>query len=154
MPPEPRPPGATDRPSPRIARRLLLAYVVLAAVVLLQPTPTVASGGVARIGDVLDALGAPSFVLAPGRVEALVNAALFAPPVALALVAVPGLRWTTAVTASFVASLGVEIVQGLFLPERSSQAIDVVANTSGAVVGALLGLAFQRWYDARSAPQA
>lgn len=146
IPVPPEPPGAATRSclSPRVARSTLVAYALLTAVVLLQPTPTVASGGVARIGDVLSGLGAPAFVVAPTRVEALVNAGLFMPLVALALLSLPRLSWTAAVTASFAASLGVELVQGLFLPQRSSQPIDVVANTSGALAGALLVLAFRR----------
>jgi glycopeptide antibiotics resistance protein len=39
----------------------------------------------------------------------------------------------------FAGSLAVELVQALFLDARSAQAIDVVANTSGAMAGALLG---------------
>lgn len=130
--------------TPRNARRLFAVYAVLMCAVLLQPQPTVAAGGVGWLDDLLQHLGAPATLTATGRVEALVNTVLFIPPSALALLVFPRLRWSDVVVAGFVGSLAVELIQGLILSDRSAQAIDVVANTSGALIGALVGLAVLR----------
>jgi VanZ family protein len=38
---------------------------------------------------------------------------------------------------AFVGSCAVELLQGLYLPPRSAQFVDVVANTLGGLVGAV-----------------
>ena len=127
----------TRPPKPR-ARGILLVYVVLATAVLLEPSPTIASSVVAWCNETALAAGAPALLTAPGRVEAVINAALFAPLAVLALLTFPRLRWTDVVALGFICSLAVEVVQGLLLPNRSAQAMDVVANTSGVVLGAIV----------------
>ncbi len=77
------------------------------------------------------------------RVEFLLNIVLFVPLGALLAtlvrrrrVAVIGLAW--------LVSLTIEIVQGTLLPGRTSSALDVAANTLGAVVGVLCVIAVER----------
>lgn len=128
-------------PSVKIARIALAVFILGAAFVLLQPQPAIASSGVTGIYDLVLNLGFSPTLATPARVEAVVNAALFAPPAALAVIAFPRLRWTDVATAGFIGSLIVELLQGMLLPDRSAQAIDVVANTLGAVIGSVTAYA-------------
>lgn len=116
---------------------LLVAYLVALAAVLLQPQPTVASGAVLRLEEGLALLGAPERLLAPGRVEAALNALMVVPAAALAALAWRDVAWTAWPTLGFALSCLVETVQGLALPGRSAEAVDVVANTAGVLVGGL-----------------
>lgn len=78
-------------------------------------------------------LGIPKSVT-PTWYEAGLNIVLFAVPTILALLLWPWVRrWVWVVLAFFV-SLTIEQIQGLFLP-RSKEVIDVLANTSGALLG-------------------
>lgn len=126
MPSEPR----------AIFRRVLVGYTLFIATVLLAPVPTVASGVVGGTEGVLSAFGLPAVVTEPGRVEFVLNAAMFAPIANLAALARPRHPWANWVVYAFLASLAVETIQGLLLPARSAQFEDVVANALGAGVGA------------------
>lgn len=130
-------------PASTHARWLLLVCAVVGVVALLQPDAAVASWVVAHVGGVLESAHAPDALLASGRVEALVNVALFVPPAFLATFALPGARWTDVVVAGFLGSVAVELAQGLLLPARTAEAIDVVTNTAGAVLGAGLASAIR-----------
>ena len=112
--------------------------------VLLQPTPTVASGTVGHVAEWLTAVGAPEVATAPGRVEMLLNAAMFAPVTLLAVLTWPQVHWAVWVVYGFVGSACVEAVQGLLLAARSAEYVDVVANTLGALVGAVVALGLTR----------
>lgn len=126
------------------ARVGLLCYLFVLAVVLLYPTPTVAVGTVSGLESWLLGAGAPASIVEPGRVELALNAAMFAPLPVLATLAWPHRPWTSWVTYAFIGSAGVEVIQALLLSARSAQHADVVANTSGALAGALLGLFLTR----------
>lgn len=106
----------------------------------MQPEPAVASSVVVHAQELSVRLGAPSPVTAPGRIEALLNAAMFAPLAFLTLNSFPRLQWAEMVVVGFAGSLAVEVVQGLMLDARTSQAVDVVANTAGALVGAVVAV--------------
>lgn len=116
---------------------LLVAYGVFLAVVLMEYNPLVATDVVARFGAWLEVHGAPVTLTQPVRVEFFLNAAMFAPVTFLAALALPRHPWANWVVYGFVLSAGVELCQGLFLPPRSAQFEDVVANTLGALIGAL-----------------
>lgn len=131
-------------PRRRTAVGLLAAYVVLLAVVLLQPVPTIATGVVGGLDQALVNLGLPAALTEPGRVELVVNAAMFAPVSLLATLVWPRHPWANWVVYGFLGSAGVEVVQALLLSARSAQHVDVVANTLGALTGALLGLLLTR----------
>lgn len=84
------------------------------------------------------------------RLEVLANVAMLV-PVALALVlAIGGRRWLLAVAACAGLSIAVELVQHT-MPGRIASPLDVAANTAGALIGALLALALERWALARRA---
>jgi glycopeptide antibiotics resistance protein len=128
-----------------IAATLLVMYVVFLAAVLTEYNPTVATDVVSRVELWLEGEGAPAVMTAPGRVEFLLNAAMFAPIVLLAAMTFPRHPWANWVVYGFVASGAVELLQGLYLPPRSAQFVDVVANTLGALVGALVAAPLRRF---------
>ena len=119
-------------------RALFLAYVLGIGFVLLSPSVAVPSESVGWGAGVAERLGAPAWILEPARWEFLCNALVFVPVPVLGVAAWPAtgpLSWARACLAG---SVGVEVVQALLLPERSATAIDVVANTTGAIAGSLL----------------
>lgn len=73
-------------------------------------------------------------------VEFTANMAMFL-PVGLFLLLLFGRRqWWLAIILSFALSAGIELFQGAFLPTRVADIRDVISNTSGAIIGVLLGL--------------
>lgn len=73
------------------------------------------------------------------RVEFSANVAMFF-PVGLFFLLLLGRRlWWLAILLGFGLTLGIEATQ-LFLPTRVSDIRDIVANTSGAALGVLIGL--------------
>ncbi len=154
-------------------RRLLIATLVagltvslvLAAYLLLSPTGRAPSDLVLRVEAGLRDRGAPAWLWAGSRVEFVLNVVAFAVPVLLgwallALLAprrvlrvVHRQRWwlVLAVTcAGILASTLIELAQRWVLPQRSPTAIDVVANSLGALLGALGGVACVALVLARS----
>ncbi len=93
---------------------------------------------IARTEARLTAHGAPGWVTWPGRVELVLNAAMFAPVAFLASLACPRHPWGNWVAYSFIGSGLVEVVQAFALEPRSAQYVDVVANTLGGLVGAVV----------------
>lgn len=77
--------------------------------------------------------GGPTWMSIPFW-EFVLNMLLFAIPVAFARRAWPGVRWWHWICGAAALSLSVEVVQWSLLP-RESSFLDVVANTSGAVLG-------------------
>ncbi len=114
-----------------------MAYVAFLAALLFQPSPDVASSVVQRVSDEFVALGVPESLAALSRVEFMLNAAMFAPLTLFAALTFPRQALANWVVYAFVASAGVELAQGLMLPLRSAQFVDVVANTLGALLGVL-----------------
>ena len=53
--------------------------------------------------------------------------------------------WLTWTAIAFTGACLVELSQGLLLPERTASGIDVVANTLGGLIGALVALGARRW---------
>jgi glycopeptide antibiotics resistance protein len=75
---------------------------------------------------------------------------MFAPLTVLTTLIWPRRSWTYWVAWAFVLSCAVELSQGLFLPARSAQFVDVVANTLGALAGAwAMSLAGGAWRAVR-----
>ena len=123
---------------------LLAAYVAFIAIVLMEYNPFVATDVVSQFGLWLQGQGAPLAMTEPARVEFLLNAAMFTPIVFLAAMALPRHHWANWVVYGFVLSCAVELVQGFFLPPRSAQFEDVVANTLGALFGAMAAIPVSR----------
>lgn len=123
---------------------LLAAYLAFIGFVLLAPIPWLATGVVGETEDLLVRLGLPSGFTEGARVEFALNAAMFVPLALLAALSFPSRPWASWVAYGFIGSFLVEAVQAVFLPDRSAQFVDVVANTLGATVGALLAVALTR----------
>lgn len=118
---------------------LLTGYGLLLGAVLTEYNPTVATHVVTRAELWLEGHGAPAMATGQGRVEFMLNTAMFAPLSFLAALTFPRHPWANWVVYALVASGGVELIQGLYLPPRSAQFEDIVANTTGALLGALFG---------------
>ena len=124
----------------RLARRvgvLLLVYVLVLGAVLFSPTSHVQTALVDGLVHVLQAVLPDSWVDF-ARVEVLMNAVIIAPLSFLGSRVWPRLRWQDWTAYAFVGATTVELVQGLLLPGRQASFSDIVANTFGALLGALL----------------
>lgn len=121
------------------ARWALGVWLVAVAIIVFQPRPAIATGTVHDLSAGLIALGFPVVIADPAHMEAILNAGMFLPAAALALLSWPRLRWADVVVVGFVASLSVEVVQYFFLSARTAETLDIVANTSGSLAGALIG---------------
>jgi hypothetical protein len=122
----------------------LAAYGVLLAVALLAPSSTTQSemaSWVVRLGT---SVGFSPETATQARAEFLCNVAILAPVTALGSLLWPAVGWRAWTAYAFVASCGVESVQGLLLPGRTLATDDVVANTLGALGGALVVLVWWR----------
>jgi glycopeptide antibiotics resistance protein len=85
-------------------------------------------------------LGAPEW-LTYTTVEFGANVLLFVPLGALVVLLLGPRRWPWAIVVGIAASGLIELAQGLFLSSRVSSLQDVVANGSGALLGAILTVA-------------
>jgi hypothetical protein len=119
---------------------LLLLYVLLLGVVLFWPTSDVQASAVVRVGHALQPV-LPDSWLGFARLEVLLNAVIIAPVSFLGSWALPRVRWQDWTAYAFVGATTVELLQGMFLPGRHASFSDIVANTFGALLGALLA----RW---------
>lgn len=126
--------------------RLLLALVAASLVVLgcvvFQATGSLPTRVVSAVTEQLLAIGVSPTLAESSRVEFALNVAMFVPPVAVAALLLPRIRWSEWVVIAFVVS-GV-VVQGFLLPDRSATFSDVVANTLGGLIGALAVSATRR----------
>lgn len=125
-------------------------YLVLLLVALLAPTSDQQSSLVYWLGRVLDDLGVPGWLTSYTRLEVVMNAVIIAPVTLLASVLRPSYGWREWTAYGFVASLSVETVQLVLLPSRNASFGDVVANTAGAMLGALVARLVIRLVDAES----
>jgi len=116
------------------------AYGVALALIALWPTPVDRNIAVLRIPGVLrlarhmglDVYGA--YLL----VERLANLALFVPLGALILLWRPRWSWLAATAIALSISTLIELAQAIARPERVATFDDVIFNTIGGAVGALL----------------
>ncbi len=132
------------------AAAALALYCLFLAFILLNPSAALPSSSVSLLADVAEALGAPDWVLASGRIEFVANALIFAPVSMLGALVWRSTSWRDWTAYAFAASAGVELVQGLLLSDRSASFVDVVSNTLGALMGALATLLLQWWQRRRS----
>lgn len=128
----------------RFVAALTVMYLVVVLVVTLWPT-TIDSGLSPYIDRLLAKLwskGVPTFV-DYGFIEFAANIAFFVPVGFLLGVLCPYRLWWLAVVGGGLLSVTVETAQGVFLSGRVSSAADVVANTTGAVIGCLVAVALR-----------
>ena len=142
------------RPLSRRARTAVAAalglWAVILAVTLLAPSATGPSWLVETVASVLSQLGVPDALAAPARVEFILNVAAFVPLSLLGSVLWPRLTWRDWTAIGFTSSFLVEVVQAVALDGRSATHSDVVANTLGTLIGAVLGLVVSRIRALRS----
>ena len=124
--------------SSRVAGVLLSVYLVLLLVALLAPESGLQTEAVLRFQDVLARIGIDGPGVSYDRLEVVVNALIVVPVTLLGSVIRPAWTWRDWTAVAFVAALAVETVQGVLLPDRQASFSDVVANTAGALAGALL----------------
>jgi len=125
----------------RAAIGLGAAYLMALALIAFWPTP-VDQGAHASLTSTLEWLrrhGAPDW-LEYTSVEFTANIALFVPVGLLGVILIGARRWWLAILIGFLASCLIEFGQLMFLPARFASVNDVVANTSGAVLGTALAL--------------
>jgi glycopeptide antibiotics resistance protein len=125
----------------RVARWLAAVYLVALALITLSPAP-MDDGTTNTITTVLawlHAHGVPAWANY-ALLEFTANIALFLPVGLLGVVLVGVDRWWLTVLAGFLLSSAIELSQLLFLPSRFPTLFDVLANTTGAVLGTLLAM--------------
>lgn len=130
----------------------LTAYLFVLLFALLTPSAATPSSSVSWVAEVLRSLGAPERVLVPDRVEFLCNVAILVPASALGSLLWRTASWRDWTAYGFVFAGTIEVVQGLLLPQRSATYVDVVANTLGALLGAMLIAAARRAQAGTSQP--
>jgi hypothetical protein len=128
----------------RAAATFLGLYLLGLAFVLLNPSAEVPSESVGLVADLGRDLRLPEALLVPARVEFVANALVIVPATATTAWLWPARSWTTWTAYGFVGALGVEVVQAVLLPDRSATFVDVVANTLGALLGAVAVQFFRR----------
>jgi VanZ family protein len=131
---------------PRTGRTVLallaLVYTGLVCRVTMDPTPPDVSSDQSMVTLVLDRLAqhpATAWITFD-RVEFLANVAMFVPFGLLIALLTGRRRWWLAILAGAVFTCVIESVQGLFLPARFADPSDLVANTLGALLGAVIAL--------------
>ena len=118
---------------------LLAIYCLGLLFVLFSPSSDRQAAAVVWLGHVLSHLGAPDKFVVFSRLEILLNVAIVAPVTFLATFVRPPYSWRDWTAYGFCLACAVELLQGLLLPARHAQFSDVVANTLGALLGALVG---------------
>jgi glycopeptide antibiotics resistance protein len=123
---------------------LLAAYVVALALIAFWPTPVDKNlgGGLSTALQWIYDQGGPRW-LRYNTVEFFSNVVLFL-PIGLFVTALarPG-RWWLALLFGLGATITIELGQHVFLPARFASVFDLLANTLGAALGLLLGLAIR-----------
>jgi glycopeptide antibiotics resistance protein len=131
---------------PGYARALLALYLFALAFVAFWPTP-VDRPIAGRLRAVLFALhrcGLPELINY-SFVEFASNILLFTPIGILAALAFPAFHRGRIVLSAFLASCCMELGQKLFLHDRFPSAMDIVANTAGAMLGVWVLGAVEQW---------
>ena len=126
----------------KVVMVLLGAWLVLLAILLLEPTGRAPSWLVGTLAAAAGAVGVPAVVT--DQTEFALNVVAFAPVSLLGSLLWSRPTWRDWTAFGFVASLLVEVFQAVFLASRSATHADVVSNTLGAFVGAALAGVFLR----------
>ncbi|MFJ3380063.1 VanZ family protein [Curtobacterium sp. NPDC090217] len=99
---------------------------------------------VIRALDASHRVGVPGW-FGYGALEFTANALFFLPLGLLVVLLVGARRWWVGAAAGLVLSACIETGQAVFLPARFASLDDVLSNTSGAVIGALVGVVVLGW---------
>jgi glycopeptide antibiotics resistance protein len=125
-----------------MSRRLWLAafvgYLLLGAAVVLAPSSDPYAHAVTWLVEVMHGLGAPGGPTMFARTELALNVLLAVPVSVIGAQVLSTWSWERWTACAFLVALGVEVAQALVLPARDPAFRDVVANTGGVMLGALL----------------
>lgn len=126
---------------------LLGLYFLFVTVVLFWPTPVDhdAQPTLLRILFALHHHGLPRWFGYPA-LEFTANIGMFVPLGFLLAVLLPRNRWWVPIWACAGFSIFSELAQGAFLPHRYASLFDVIANSTGAALGALLALGLRKLF--------
>jgi glycopeptide antibiotics resistance protein len=115
----------------------------IGAFLVFQPDASTSNGAVHGLARYVYRLGAP-YAQAADVVQWALNVALFVPGAFAAALLWPRVRWWRWVLTGLAVSAAIEALQAAFLPARTPEARDLLANTLGAALGAGLSLALRR----------
>ena len=138
--------------------RVALLVVLLVAIVLTL-TPDAPTPGLVQFHESLARLVSRITLgqtdVSVEEAEALANVLLFVPIGLLLRLALPR-AWSSLLLAlATAASLGIEVVQYVLLPDRTPSLVDVLTNGGGTAIGLVLGAdvqRFVRWWSRRRHP--
>ena len=123
--------------NPRVLQIILGAYVALLAVVGFFPSP-VDRPIDAPLSRIIQWCGQHGLgFISYAHVEFGANIALFVPLGMLITLLFGPRRWWRAPVICFVATVLIELGQGVLLPQRIASIGDVIANTVGGILGTL-----------------
>lgn len=134
-----------------------VGYLTVVAVLVLDPSQKAPGASLSLVSRVLHMAQVP-VTADSGVLEVISNVVLFVPFSLLGAFLWPTLRIRDWVVAGALLSVSIELCQLLFLPQRFATVSDVVANTGGALIGALLASLVARsaprreWHMTRSGP--
>ena len=133
-----------------VAAGLVALYGTAVGFAVFWPTPIDRDyrGSITRVLQLLHKHGMPDW-FGYAALELSANIALFIPLGFLIFFLLPRSRWWLALLVCPVLSIVIEVIQGLALSQRFATVSDVVANTLGGLVGALVALALRRVVNAR-----
>ena len=122
----------------RAAAVAVLVYSALLAVALLAPTSGDQSEMASWVRDLGRAIGLDDTTATQARAEFLCNALIVAPVSAIGSLLWPRTTWRDWTAWAFAGASLVELTQGLLLPHRTASYVDIVANTLGGLLGAVV----------------
>ncbi|MBK5238150.1 MAG: VanZ family protein [Actinomycetales bacterium] len=118
---------------------LLCVSVVLLATMWPAPIDQGFSGAINRFLDVLHRNGIPEW-FGYNKLEFSANVLMFLPLGFLLTVILPARFWWLALIMCPALSISIELTQGALLAARFATVSDVIANSSGALIGILLAV--------------
>lgn len=125
-----------------VRRCLVAAYFLAVAWIVFWPAQVDTTGEVPLLGVLswLNAHGIPEWLVNYSTVEFTANVMMFVPMGLIFVWHLPTRKWWLSPLAGLACSAAIELIQGLFLPDRVSDVRDLASNTLGALLGALFGL--------------
>ena len=128
--------------SHKVAVILAAVYFTALAGILFWPSPVdrPIDSALMHVIQWLHSHGLPEWFIGYRKVEFAANILLFIPFGIIVALRLPKNLWLFSIVIAAAFSGAVELAQAIFLPERVPAWSDIVANTSGAFIGAALVL--------------